>query len=124
MKKLFLVVFASFLMVGCVKDDFLPIENIVVPQDLTITNSVGLKLQNTFVTDQVSMNVKLETEGTVTIKIFDISNRVVSKETLPVKAGDNILTVYTRTLPSSAYRIALFNSDNKQLGIADFNKLN
>ena len=124
MKKLFLVVFASFLMVGCVKDDFAPIEEIMVPQDLTITNSVGLKLQNTFVTDQVSMNVKLETEGAVTIRIFDISNRVVSKETLPVKAGDNILTVYTRTLPSSAYRIAIFNSDNKQLGIADFNKLN
>jgi hypothetical protein len=41
-----------------------------------------------------------------------------------VKAGDNILKVYTSALPSSAYRIGLFDSKNKQLGITDFNKIN
>jgi hypothetical protein len=40
-----------------------------------------------------------------------------------VNSGDNILKVYTSTLPSSAYRIGLFDSNGKQLGITDFNKL-
>jgi hypothetical protein len=69
------------------------------------------------------MNVKMETSQSVTIRIFDISNKVVSKETMTVKAGDNILKVYTSALPSSAYRIGLFDSSNRQLGITDFNKL-
>jgi hypothetical protein len=69
------------------------------------------------------MNVKINVGQTVTIKIFDISNKVVSKETMSVKAADNILKVYTSALPSSAYRIGLFDSKDNQLGITDFNKL-
>jgi Tol biopolymer transport system component len=69
------------------------------------------------------MNVKSDVSQPVTIKIFDISNRVVSKETVNVIAGDNILKVYTAALPSSAYRIALYDVNGKQLGITDFNKL-
>jgi adenosine/AMP kinase len=69
------------------------------------------------------MNVKSEVAQTVTIKIFDISNRVVSKSTSDVKAGDNVLKVYTSALPSSAYRIALFDASGNQLGITDFNKI-
>jgi hypothetical protein len=70
------------------------------------------------------MNVKLENAGNVTIKIMDISNRVVSKEQVNVKAGDNLLKVYTSALPSSAYRIGLYDSNNNLLGITDFNKIN
>jgi hypothetical protein len=40
-----------------------------------------------------------------------------------VKAGDNVLKVYTSALPSSAYRIGLFDASGKQLAITDFNKL-
>jgi hypothetical protein len=40
-----------------------------------------------------------------------------------VKAGDNVLKVYTNALPSSAYRIALFDDKGNQLGITDFNKI-
>jgi hypothetical protein len=71
----------------------------------------------------VAMNVKAETAQTVTIKIYDIANKVVSKETTSIKAGDNILKVYTSALPSSAYRIALYDSNNTLLGITDFNKI-
>jgi hypothetical protein len=84
---------------------------------------VGIKLQTAFVTSEVSMNVKTETSQKVTIKIFDIGNRVVSKETVNVNSGDNILKVYTSALPSSAYRIALFDSAGNMLGITDFNKM-
>jgi len=94
-----------------------------IPSELAIASVSGIKLETPFVTSQVSMNVKSEIEQTVTIKIFDISNRVVSKSTSDVKAGDNVLKVYTSALPSSAYRIALFDNKGNQLGITDFNKI-
>ena len=122
MKKLILVTLLMIGLSGCYKDDILQ-PNVEVKKELQIQNAVGIKLESTFVTTEVAMNVKLETPQSVTIKIFDISNKVVSKETVGVKAGDNILKVYTFALPSSAYRIGLFDSSNNQLGIVDFNKL-
>ena len=94
-----------------------------IPSELAINSVSGIKLETPFVTSQVAMNVKSEIEQTVTIKIFDISNRVVSKSTSDVKAGDNVLKVYTSALPSSAYRIALYDANGNQLGITDFNKI-
>ena len=122
MKKIFGLVFFTILLVGCSKEDILPTPQ-AVSEDLKIANSVGIKLQTPFVTSEVAMNVKTETAGSVTIKIFDIANRVVSKETMNVVAGDNVLKVYTSALPSSAYRIGLFDASGRQLGITDFNKI-
>ncbi len=122
MKKLFLLVFTTILLVGCTKQEIVPIPQ-SVSEDLKIANSVGIKLQSHFVTSEVAMNVKTETAQSVTIKIFDIANRVVSKENVNVVAGDNVLKVYTSTLPSSAYRIGLYDSKNNELGITDFNKI-
>lgn len=122
MKKILIVALMTIGLTGCYKDDL--IEPIVeVKKELQIQNSVGIKLETVFVTTEVAMNVKMETAQPVTIKIFDIANKVVSKETANVKAGDNILKVYTSALPSSAYRIGLFDSNGNQLGITDFNKL-
>ena len=123
MKKLIWASLITIVFSACTKhDDFLPIPQ-KISENLKIENSVGIKLESAFVTSEVSMNVKLETAGQVTIKIFDIANRVVSKETMSVKAGDNVLKVYTSALPSSGYRIGLFDSNGTQLGITDFNKL-
>ena len=122
MKKLILVALVVIGLTGCYKDDIMqPIAE--VKEQLQIKDAVGIKLESTFVTTEVAMNVKMEVAQSVTIKIFDISNRVVSKETVSVKVGDNILKVYTSALPTSAYRIGLFDSKNNQLGITDFNKL-
>jgi hypothetical protein len=122
MKKILIVTLVMFGLTGCYKDDLmLPTQE--VKEQLQIKDAVGIKLESAFVTAEVAMNVKIEVAQSVTIKIFDISNRVVSKETMDVKAGDNILKVYTSALPSSAYRIGLFDSKNNQLGITDFNKL-
>lgn len=123
MKKILLMVFVSTILTGCYKDDIVPTPQ-SVSEELKMTSSVGIKLQTAFVTSEVAMNVKTETAGSVTVKIFDIANRVVSKETMNVVAGDNLLKVYTNALPSSAYRIGLFDSNNRQLGITDFNKIN
>ena len=122
MKKLGLIAVMAILFVGCTKMETLP----TPPQtnaDLKIANTVGIKLQSSFVTTEVAMNVKSEVSGVVTIKILDIANRVVSKEQLDVKAGDNVVKVYTSALPSSAYRIALYDSNGIQIAITDFNKL-
>jgi hypothetical protein len=110
------------ILTGCYKDDVILTPQ-STPEELKMSSTVGIKLQTVFVTSEVAMNVKTETSGLVTVKIFDISNRVVSKETMNVVAGDNLLKVYTNALPSSAYRIGLYDSNNKQLGITDFNKV-
>ena len=124
MKKVCLIMVISMLFIGCTKHDIVPdIIKPTVTADLKIADAVGIKLQSAFVTSEVAMNVKLETAGSVTIKIFDISNRVVSKEQVNVTAGDNILKVYTSALPSSAYRIGLYDVNGVRLGITDFNKL-
>ncbi len=122
MKKLSLLLFGFIFLIGCRKEPFVN-PPVLVNENLKISTSVGIKLESQFVTSEVAMNVKTETSQTVTIKIFDIANRVVSKSTSDVKSGDNILKVYTSALPSSAYRIGLFDSAGNLLGITDFNKL-
>ena len=121
MKKILAV--AAILFVGCTKVDVPTSQPPVTNTELKITSAVGIKLQSPFVTNEVAMNVKSDVAQSVTIRIFDISNRVVSKETVNVIVGDNILKVYTSALPPSAYRIGLFDANGNQLGITDFNKL-
>ena len=122
MKKVSLVLFGLIFLVGCRKVD-IPVQSQVISDNLKISSSVGLKLETPFVTSEVAMNIKSDVAQTVTVKIFDISNRIVSKSTSEVKVGDNILRVYTSALPSSAYRIALYDVAGNILGITDFNKI-
>lgn len=123
MKKLSLVLFGVVLLYGCRKDSFTPLTPVNPINELKMSANAGIKLQSPFVTSEVAMNVKLETSGNVTIKILDISNRVVSKETMYANTGDNILKVYTSALPQSAYRIALYDDKGNMIGVTDFNKL-
>ena len=122
MKKLTLILVATILLGGCTKME-VPMPDQITGTDLKIQSAVGIKLQSAFVTSEVAMNVKSDVAQTVTVKITDISNKVVSKSSMDVKAGDNILKVYTNAFPSSAYRIALYDAAGRQLGITDFNKL-
>jgi len=124
LNKIAIVLTVLFTFTSCYDEIEPEIPVIEVKDELKINTSYGIKLESTFITDEVSMNVKLDTPGKVLIRIFDINNRVVSKEEISVKAGDNILKIYTTALPSSAYRIALYNSNGVMLGITDFNKLN
>jgi uncharacterized protein YcfL len=123
MKKLRLILVSIVLFVGCTKMEEYPRPDQITGTDLKIQSAVGIKLQSQFVTSEVAMNVKIDVAQTVTVKIMDISNRVVSKSAMDVKAGDNILKVYTNAFPSSAYRIALYDAAGNLLGITDFNKL-
>jgi len=123
MKKVSLLIFGLIILGGgCTKHDILP-QPQSISDNLKISSSVGLKLETPFVTTEVAMNIKSDVAQTVTVKIFDISNRIVSKSTSDVKMGDNILRVYTSALPSSAYRIALYDASGNMLTITDFNKI-
>ena len=123
MKKLRLILVSVVLFAGCTKMEEYPRPDQITGTDLKIQSAVGIKLQSQFVTSEVAMNVKIDVAQTVTVKIMDISNKVVSKSAIDVKAGDNILKVYTNAFPSSAYRIALYDAAGNLLGITDFNKL-
>ncbi len=122
MKKVIIILSVIFL-TGCYKDDFAPVPPVALTPDLKIESLAGIKLQSAFVTSEVAMNIKVASDDVITVKILDIANRVVSKEVMSVKAGDNILKVYTSALPSSAYRIGIYDVNNNMLGITDFNKL-
>jgi hypothetical protein len=122
MKKVSLLIFSLIVLGGCTKTEIVP-QPQSISDNLKITSSVGLKLETPFVTSEVAMNIKSDVTQTVTVKIFDISNRVVSKSSSDVKVGDNILRVYTSALPSSAYRIALYDAAGNMLTITDFNKI-
>ena len=123
MKNLTLLFFGFIVIAGCTKVDVPTPQSQVISDNLKISSSVGLKLETPFVTSEVAMNIKSDITQTVTVKIFDISNRIVSKSTSEVKIGDNILRVYTSALPSSSYRIALYDASGNMLGITDFNKI-
>ncbi len=123
MKKVSLLLFGLMILIGCRKTEVYPTPTQTIDPSLKINSLSGLKLQTVFVTSEVSMNIKSEVSQTVTIKIFDIGNKVVSKSTNDVKIGDNILKVYTNALPRSAYRIAIYDGAGNMLGITDFNKL-
>jgi len=93
-----------------------------VPKALVIKEEVGIKLDNNFATTSAKMNVKLNSTGNYYIKVLDITGKVVAKELVNGKIGDNIFTVYTSTLPKSSYRIELYLEDDK-VGTTSINLL-
>jgi hypothetical protein len=93
-----------------------------VPLELSL-NTVGIRLESNFITNEAKMNVRLDAADKVTIKIVDISGKVVSSEVVEAKQGDNVLSVYTKALPRSSYDLLLYNSSNKQIGKTIINLL-
>jgi hypothetical protein len=111
-----------FILVSCSEQEITP-AYVSVPKELLMTQSVGIKLESNFATTEAKMNVKLEQSGEYTIRIVDISGKVVSKETVTALAGDNILTLHTKALPRSSYQLQLFNQYNQQIGVTVINLL-
>ena len=124
MKKLIFLASALIFITSCTNEDLLvPTSTEEVKKELKVVGNVGIKVETPFVKEEVSMNVKAETAGKYSVKILNITNRPVSSEEVELKAGNNILKIYAKVLPSSAYRIGLFDLNGNLLGIGDFNKL-
>jgi nitrous oxide reductase accessory protein NosL len=123
MKKIILGLAIIATLVSCQNEEALLPNTTQITEKLQIVGNMGIKIETPFVKDEVAMNVKAETAGTYVVKILNIANKSVSKEEVTIKAGDNLLKIYANALPSSAYRIGLFDMQGNLLGITDFNKL-
>ena len=123
MKKILGLLVMVCIFTSCNTEDvLLPVTTDVV-EKLQIVGNMGIIVETPFVIEEVTMNVKAESAGTFIVKILNIANKSVSKEEVTIKAGNNLLKIYANALPSSAYRIGLFDLKGNLLGIADFNKL-
>ena len=122
MKKFLALAIITLIVIACNReDDLLPVAEI--SEELKISSTTGIKLETPFVTESVEVNAKIQDSGIYTIRIFDISNRVVSMEDTFLKQGDNLIEINTIILPRSADRISLSTKEGFTLGVTDFNKL-
>jgi len=124
MKKVLGLLAMICMVASCTNEDLLvPTSPNEVSEKLQIVGNLGIKVETPFVKEEVAMNVKAVTAGKYIVKILNIANKSVSKEEVTLKEGNNLLKIYANALPSSAYRIGLFDLEGNLLGIADFNKL-
>jgi len=123
MKKVLGLLVMICLVASCTNEDLLVPTTTEVSEKLQIVGNLGIKVETPFVKEEVAMNVKAVTAGKYIVKILNIANKSVSKEEVTLKEGNNLLKIYANALPSSAYRIGLFDLEGNLLGIADFNKL-
>lgn len=123
MKKIVVSILAIGLLVSCQNEELFVPTPTAVNEKLQIVGNMGIRVETPFVKEEVSMNVKAETAGNYIVKILNIENKSVSKEEVKLNAGNNVLKIYANALPSSAYRIALFDMEGNAMGVADFNKL-
>ena len=122
MKKI-ITLLSLVLIMGCYQDDDLvtlyPDQE--VPQSLQIKEFIGIKLENTIVTDRVAMNVKLPLDGKYRIKIrHGMNNELISQEMITAGEGDNLLKVYVASLEKSGYLIQLTDEFHNVLGNQSF----
>ncbi len=119
MKKLLISLIIITFVVGCSNDDIITPQT-STPQSLVMVEKVGLKLESTIVTDKVAINAKLPANGDYRIRIMDIVGKLVSQDKITAKEGDNVLSIYTSSLPKSSYTIELQDEYGKVLGSSIF----
>ena len=116
-----LTIILALVLASCAKDEiYTAVDLQEIPEVLQIQEPVGIKLSSNFSNKSVDMNVKLDTDSNYFIKIRDNYGKVVAKEKVNGKVGDNIFKVYTSTLPKSSYRIELYAEDTK-IGVTQIN---
>ena len=117
MKKVLYTVGIILMLVGCSQDTFELVDPIqMVPESMEMIEVRGIKLETVFVSDKVSVNVKLDKGAQVRLKIRDISGKLVSQEKLTAKEGNNLLSIYTNSLEKSSYTIELTTDEGNVLG--------
>ena len=121
MKKVLYTIGIILMLVGCSKDSFEIVDPIqMVPESMEMVEVRGIKLETVFVSDKVSVNVKLDKGAQVRLKIRDISGKLVSQEKLTAKEGNNLLSIYTNSLEKSSYTVQLTTDGGNVLGSGIF----
>ena len=88
-----------------------------VPLPIVATNTDIFSATQTEVTDGQVITFNLKTDGVYTLTIGDsIANQVVTRERFNGKAGQNKLTLYTKSLPTSYLYLLLEDSNKSQVG--------
>jgi hypothetical protein len=117
MKKVLYTVGIILMLVGCSQDTFELVDPIqMVPESMEMIEVRGIKLETVFVSDKVSVNVKLDKGAQVRLKIRDISGKLVSQERLTAREGNNLLSIYTNSLEKSSYTVELTTDEGNVLG--------
>jgi len=124
MKKL-ITLLVLIVLVSCMKDDeFIIDPNVEVPENLFIGELQGVKLASYIVNEEVDINIKLPKTDTYRIKIrHGVNDRIISQELVQGKQGDNLLKVYVRAIPNSAYKLEVTTENHQSIGFSAFAKL-
>jgi hypothetical protein len=123
MKRVLVSIFLVGCIFACTEDNQSELPSSPTPVVIDNFQSVGIRLNSPFATNQVNYQVRLQQAQTVTVKVVDILGKTVSTEKIEAKEGDNDLTLYTKALPRSSYQIKLYNSNNQQIGQTTINLL-
>jgi len=96
-----------FLFLACVKDDveWMTYDPLTIQTQLNIDDTDGLKINGNSITNRSNFNIKVSTAGNYTLEVLDISGIAVTRETLDLKHGNNILTFYTKAIEDGDYTI-------------------
>lgn len=124
MKKI-IAILSLIVLVSCMKDDEFIIDPIVeVPENLFIGELQGVKLASYVVNEEVDINIKLPKTDRYRVKIrHGVNDRIISQEIVNGKEGDNLLKVYVRALPDSAYKLEVTTENHETIGFSSFAKL-
>jgi len=124
MKKV-ITILSLIVLVSCMKDDEFIIDPIVeVPENLFIGELQGVKLASYIVNEEVDINIKLPKTDTYRVKIrHGVNDRIISQELVQGKQGDNLLKVYVRAIPNSAYKLEVTTENHQSIGFSAFAKL-
>ena len=93
-------------------------------ESLSINLDEGIKLENYIVTDQVSVNLKVNKSGNYKVAIENIAGNVISKENIELKLGSNIHKIYVKALPVSSYTVKLTDESGRLIGVEIFSMQN
>lgn len=116
-RNLFVILFVFAVLGACSRDElYSPYAMAHMSEDLHISTISGIKLQEYIVEDQVAINIKLDSDSTVRVKLLDIEGITVSQEQIKVYQGDNILKVYVKALPTSSYTVQVSDLNGNVVG--------
>ena len=94
------------LFLACAKDtEWNYYDSITIQNQLNIDETDGLKISGNYITNRSNFNIKVSTAGKHTLEVLDISGIAVTRETLDLKHGNNILTFYTKAIKDGDYTI-------------------
>lgn len=106
------ILFLLFL--ACAKDYDFEITT-YTQENLKMLTETGLKFENSNIQDGTKFNIKTNSNGKVSVEILDLTNTLVSRNTLEVNEGDNVYTVYTRALSTGDYTFRFLDVNGNEI---------